>query len=198
MKAPLGSSPHYDWAYAYEIYYDGPKRLAYGEGICQDVNGDLAVAGSCTTGVYYWPGFLGSTKWGYLKHAVLLKLAKNGLPHWVSAYGGPDIDVFNFAEAFQIGTSQAGILVGGTSESFPPYSTTVGASGERMWLMKLNLSGFTDYKMSCMLQPASLEFGPVQVRNPNLVLTSKKTEITAKELEFDPNDFRAKPHFLCP
>ncbi len=198
--SPAGAD-FYDWAFLYEVYFQEPRRLAYGEAICETADGQLALAGSCSTGLYWYSpigGLSFSPAYGYLKHGLLLKLRGDGVPLFCRLYGGDDVDVFSSAEAFGTPAHQPGILVAGTTESFPPLQTPPAVSGERMWVMALDLDGSTQHNMACMLHEAPVEYKTPEVQDPGCQAEEREAAILRQETDLAEAELCTLPLKICP
>lgn len=196
--SPAGAN-HYEWASLYEVYFEGPRRLTYGEAICETADGTLALAGSCTTGLYaYMPMGGLSPVYGYLKHGLLLKLDGDGLPLFCRLYGGQGLDTFGSVERFSTAAGLPGMLVAGATESFPPLQTPPGISGERLWVMALDLAGNTSHNMACMLHEAPLEFKAPRVEDPGYQAHEREAEVVGVETNLADAAFATQPLAICP
>lgn len=200
IRFRFGGANHYEWANAYEIFFDGPKRLSYGTSVCETADQELALVGSCTKGIIWVPGFLGGAALS-VKHGALLKLRADGEARLCRLYGGAaptTIDQFCSVEAIGTLSSQAGMLVSGTTESFPPLTTPPGVSGERIWVLKLDLAGNTSYNMACMLHEAGVETRKLAIQDPQLKVQPKQLLLEVTELHRPEEDFHLQECFLCP
>jgi hypothetical protein len=113
-------------------------------------------------------------------------------------YGGPGVDWFASAEAYGTLAADPGILVAGTTESFPPLTTPPGVSGERMWAMALDLGGNTNYNMACMVHEPGLEYKLPEVQDPGHRAQPRETAIGATPTKLADAPFDTQTMIICP
>jgi hypothetical protein len=179
-------------------------RTSIGYSITETPDNDIVLVGRCTKGLIWVPSmfsFFGSAAYPLnVTHGLLLKLKEDGAVHLCQLYGGANIDIDQFASVNTIGMNkhEHGIIVGGTSESFPPLVTPPKVSGERIWVLKLDLNGNTSHNMACMLHKADVETIGINIQKMEQKLEIKKLTLKEKILPLKTQDFPLKEYFLCP